>query len=83
MEPMPAWGLMQHDPKLGESRLVGVYLHAKDANIDALALQNGDNWVTVEPFEVQTGTLYTSTEPATEESSADFDTPIHVDGEVR
>lgn len=80
---MIGWAIFQYDKGLREDRLVAVYTNAPDANLDALAMSNDTQQPSVQPFEIHTAPQYTSVEPAVEESAVDFDTPIHVSGEVR
>jgi hypothetical protein len=82
MTPTMCWALFVYDAAIKEKRLVAVYSDGADANIDALALTNATQQPTVELFEIQNSPQFTSVEPALEESAADFDTPIHVSGEV-
>lgn len=69
-----AWALLQYDPTLKENRLVGVYLDPVLANADALLMQTQSTFVTVEPFELTTESIFGAAGPVT----TDFDTPLHV-----
>ena len=80
-EPLTCWAITKHDPAIGEKRIIDIYLNPEDATVDAGAF--GPGFVEVEPFTVWTAPQYTDREPAYEETAADFDTPIHVSGEVR
>lgn len=80
--PETAWAVLTFDDRIKEKRLVAVYRNPEHANLDAVALQTGTNWVTVEPYEILTAPQVASTDIPRETSAADFDVPIHVDGDV-
>lgn len=80
---MMGWAICQYDRALKENRLVAVYLNPEDASADAIAMSNLDNQPSVEMFEIHEHAEYTAIEPVLEQNSSDFDTPIHVPGEVR
>jgi hypothetical protein len=77
-----AWAILVFDDRIKEKRLAGVYLHAEHANIDAVAMQTDGRWVAVEPYELLDAPVIASTDAPRETSAEDFDTPIHVPGEV-
>lgn len=79
--PATFWAIMRYDPKIEERRIIDIYENPEDATIDAGAF--GPGFVEVEPFLIHRSPQYADKEPAYEETSADFDTPIHVSGEVR
>jgi hypothetical protein len=75
------WAITRFDPKIGEKRIIDIYANPEDAQVDATML--GSSFVEVEPFLIHNAPQYVDNEPAIEENAADFDTPIHVTGEVR
>lgn len=79
--PITAWAITRFDPDIGEKRVVDIYLNAEDATIDAQAF--GPAFVEIEPWLIHQAPQYASREPAWEAKAGDFDTPIHVGGEVR
>lgn len=78
---MDAWMLTKHDRKLDEKRILGIYLRPQDAIADADAYQ--PDFVSVDPIVIFDGPQFGSVGSALEADSSDFDTPIHVTGEVR
>ena len=79
---MNAWAILVFDDRIKEKRLAGVYVNAEHANQDAIAMQADGRWVAVEPYELLDRPIVASTDVPRETSAEDFDTPIHVDGEV-
>lgn len=79
--PFTAWAIIKFDPTINEKRIVDIYLDPDDANRDAAMF--GPAFVEVEPFLIHQAQQYGHDhEPAYEETADDFDTPIHVSGEV-
>lgn len=78
--PLTCWAITRFDPGIGEKRVIDIYLNPEDAQVDAGAF--GPRFVEVEPWLIHATAQYTSKEPAWEVDSDDFDTPIHVPGEV-
>lgn len=75
--PTTAWAITKFDPDIQEKRVVGIYSNATDANIDAIALQTGTNWVEVEPWLIHNAPQWSSAnEPAWETKDGDFDVVV-------